>query len=304
MTADVLVLVNPVAGRGQSPAAAGAVVRGLAAAGLHADLCGPTDASGMASAAAEAADAGVRCVVACGGDGTVHWTLQGLVGSATALAVVPVGTGNDIATTLGQHRLVGPNAGATIAACLAAGQVRSVDVARAQTQDGTTRHFVGVLSSGFDSTVNERANAMRWPNGQARYIAAMLAELRRFSALGYRVLIDDHAIDDDGMLVSVGNGTSFGGGMRVCPQAQVDDGLLDLIWLRRVTTAQFLRVFPRVYRGTHTTHPAVRSYTGRRIEIQAHGQVAYADGERLGPVPVTIEVVPSALPVIDVAATS
>ena len=100
------------------------------------------------------------------------------------------------------------------------------------------------------------------------------------------------------MLVSVGNGSRYGGGMRICPDARSDDGLLDVTWLGAVSKPTFLRVFPSVFRGTHVEHPAVRTFRGRSMRIAAEGQIAYADGERIGPLPVEIEVRPSALRVL------
>ena len=101
------------------------------------------------------------------------------------------------------------------------------------------------------------------------------------------------------MLVSVGNGPRFGGGMLVCPDALLDDELLDITWLGEISIPRFLGVFPRVYKGTHVNHPAVQTMRGQVMEIDAPGQVAYADGERVGPLPVTVRVRPAALRVLE-----
>jgi diacylglycerol kinase (ATP) len=236
----------------------------------------------------------VDALVACGGDGTVHLALQAVAGTQTPLGVVPLGTGDDNARLLGIPR---GDLGAA-ADVIAHGTVRTWDAAEVVAADGERRWFLGVLSSGFDSLVNERANRMSWPKGQARYLVGIVAELRTFRPVPYRVVLDGTEIRGLGMLVAVGNGSSYGGGMQVCPGAQPDDGLLDLTWLHELGKPTFLRVFPRVYKGTHVEHPAVSTHRVTRITLDAPGQVAYADGERIGPLPIEVTVRPGALRVL------
>lgn len=299
MSADVAILANPIAGGGRAVSAAATVARRLGEHGLHVRLVTPQDAATHSEIAAQCVDEGVRAVLACGGDGTVHWAIQHLVGTGIPFGIIPAGTGNDSARLLGPRTATLTELASGFARAIDVNATRQVDVASATVAGGLPRYFLAVLSSGFDSTVNERANRMSWPTGQAKYISAMVAELRTFQPLPYRVELDGREITGLGMLVSVGNGTSFGGGMRVCPDAVVDDGLLDLTWLHDIDKATFLRVFPRVYRGTHVTHPAVSTYRAQSIRIEAPGQVAYADGERLGPLPVDITAVPGGLRMLD-----
>ncbi|CAB4902332.1 unannotated protein [freshwater metagenome] len=291
MTSAALI-VNPRAGKGRAADQAAVCARVLSDRGWHTrvTLChSVSETIESARAAAEFADV----VIACGGDGTVNTVLQGVVGTSSALGVLPCGTGNDIASTLGM-----PKGNAElIAATLASSPIVAVDVARVTTADGTSRWFLGVLSSGFDSNVNERANSIRWPRGTARYITAMLAELRTFTARPYSIIIDGDVHEGPGILVSVGNGPRYGGGMRICPSADIRDGQLDLTWLGDVSKATLLKVFPRVYAGTHVTHSRVSTLRGKQIQMAAPGQIAYADGERVGPLPISIEVHPAALKV-------
>lgn len=297
MTGPVVLIANPAAGRGRSMHLAEQAANALQAQGVPAIVQAPQDVPAAQSCARQAMDDGARAVVACGGDGTMSTVLQAVAGSPTPFAILPCGTGNDNAQELGMPRRVDRWTQA-VASALAAGRVRPIDLGRAATAH-SERWFMGVLSTGFDSSVNERANRMAWPPGQAKYLVGTLAELGSFSPIAYRVMIDEVEHSDHGMLVCVGNGARYGGGMRVCPQAQVDDGELDLTWLAQVPKATFLRVFPTVFRGTHVRHPAVRTMRGRRIQIDAPGQVAYADGERIGALPVRIEVAPAALRVLD-----
>ena len=131
-----------------------------------------------------------------------------------------------------------------------------------------------------------------------RYNLAILRELPVFRAIPYTLVLDGERIDTEAMLVAVGNGPAYGGGMRVTPDASFDDGLLDVLILRKISTFEFLRVFPRVFKGTHVSQPAVQIRRARTVSLEAEGIVSYADGERFAPLPMSMEVVPGALTVL------
>jgi diacylglycerol kinase (ATP) len=295
-----VLLLNPTSGKGRSSAAAPLAVARLQDRGLEVvQVVGhdAADASLRLRAAVDAAP--TAAVVACGGDGTVHLCLQAVAGTGVALGFVPSGTGNDSATLLGVPRE--PQAAADLVAeMLLHGEPFVADVGHVVAADGADRYFLGVMSSGFDSMVNERANRMTWPSGQARYLRAILAELRVFRAVPYTVVLDEERdteqrVERRGMLVAVGNGTQYGGGMKVCPGARLDDGLLALTFLDEMSTATFLRVFPTVYKGTHVQRPEVHEHVATTVRLDAPRQVAYADGERVGPLPVEVSVRPRAV---------
>lgn len=297
MSHAVVLIANPAAGRGRSVARALEAGRLLEREGMAASVVLPGSAHQAKEAACQAVDDGAAAVVACGGDGTMHAVLQGVAGSQVPLAILGCGTGNDNAHELQTPARLGRWAPAVVSA-LRADRCRIIDLGRATV--GSEQHwFMGVLSTGFDSSVNERANRMSWPRGRSKYLVGIAAELASFVPVPYLVRVDAEQHADEGMLVCVGNGSRYGGGMRVCPEACLDDGLLELTWLERVPKATFLRVFPTVFRGTHVRHPAVRTLRGERIHVDGPGQVAYADGERIGPLPVDVEVVPGALRVLD-----
>jgi diacylglycerol kinase (ATP) len=153
--------------------------------------------------------------------------------------------------------------------------------------------FAAILSTGFDSIVNERANALRWPKGPQRYNAAIALELPKFSPREYEITTDTHSFMTNAMLIAIGNGRSYGGGMYVCPQAQLNDGLFDVMILEPVSKLEFLKVFPKVYSGSHISHPKVKMIRTRKITINAEA-IAYADGERIGPAPISAECISSA----------
>lgn len=290
----IRVVANPTSGRGRAGRVVPQVVEALDQRGIRADVVITRDGSDLSRAVREARDAGDERVIVCGGDGSIHIAVQELAGGATALGVVPAGTGDDNARMLGIPR---QDAGA--AAVLAAtGEVSRVDLGHVVTADGTERYFLGVMSSGFDSLVNERANRMTWPSGDARYLAAILAELRTFSPIRYSAQIDGRSVAGEAMLVAVGNGASYGGGMRVCPDADPADGLLEVTWLHGVGTPTFLRVFPRVFSGKHVRTRHVSTLRAREISLEAAGQIVYADGEHVGPLPAAVDVHPGALAVV------
>lgn len=288
------VLVNPTSGGGRARKAVPEFVRALTTAGIRTRVQASTSSADLQRMVREEVARGAETVVVCGGDGTIHLAIQELAGTPTALGILPVGTGDDNARTLGV-----PLGDATAAArVVATGRTREIDLGHVTAADGTSRFFVGVLSAGFDSFVNERANRMTWPKGKARYLVAILGELRIFTPAIYQARIDDMSLTDGAMLIAIGNGISYGGGMKICPAALPDDGLLNVTWLHAVKTSTFLRVFPSVFSGSHVDRPEVSTYTGRRISLSADGQLAYADGERVGPLPIEVDIRPGTLRVL------
>ncbi|MEV0590802.1 diacylglycerol/lipid kinase family protein [Nonomuraea cavernae] len=293
MPPQLALLVNPAARGGRALRLLEPVVRRLRAGGADVSVIvgdGATDALERAcTAVAERPDA----LVAFGGDGLVHLAVQAVAGTDVPLGIIPAGTGNDIAAALGLPR------GDPMAAARTVLRMKSrlIDAVRVRA-GGADELYAGVMCCGFDSRVNERANRLTWPPGMARYLVAMAEELRRFRPIPFRITLDGETVEREAMLVAVGNTRSYGAGMRVCPDARPDDGLLDVMVLGAVGKGEFLRVFPSVYRGTHVTHPAVSIRRARSVRLVAADVVAYADGERVGPVPVTCDVRPGALRVI------
>jgi diacylglycerol kinase (ATP) len=205
--------------------------------------------------------------------------------------VVAVGTGNDFAGALGLPRRDPAAAARRIARDLKESRLADVDLGRAN-----GRWFGTVIATGFDSRVNDRGNRMRLPVGRFRYDLAILAELAAFRPLAYRMTLDGGATRDvEATLIAVGNGSSYGGGMRICPGADLRDGLFDVTVVGGCGRSTLLKVFPQVYKGTHVDHPVVTTHRATRIELVAQDLTAYADGERVGPLPVTAECVRGAV---------
>ncbi|GAA2712797.1 MULTISPECIES: diacylglycerol kinase [Streptomyces] len=291
MTSDITLFVNPTAGRGRGARAALPAARALREAGFHVRTVVGHDAPDALTRAKEAVAGGTGALIAVGGDGMVSLALQAVAGTPTPLGVVAVGTGNDFARAAGLPVRDPAAAGRLVAASLKGDGGRPVDLGRV----GAT-WFGTVLASGFDSRVNDRGNRMRFPTGRLRYDAALLAELAALRPVPYRIRLDDGPEQQlEATLVAVGNGASYGGGMRICAGARIDDGLFDVTVVGPCSRSTLLRVFPKVYRGTHLGHRSVTVHRASRVTLTAEGITGWADGEPLGPLPLTAKIVPAAV---------
>lgn len=286
---EIALLTNPTAGKGKGARARDAVLPRLRDAGFVVRNLEGRDADEALDLARQCVSDGVDALVVCGGDGMVHLGAQAVATTGIPLGIVPAGTGNDVARYFDIPRK-DPLAAADR---VIAFQPRTIDLARSG-----TKYFVTVLAAGFDAIVNERANRMTWPRGQMRYNLATLAELRVFQPLPYTIELDGVSRRLDAMLVAVGNGSSFGGGLRITEGAVLDDGLLDVVIIKPMSKASLIRTYPKLFKGTHVTHPQYEHHLARTVTVAAPGIVSYADGERFGPLPLTIECAPGALSVL------
>ncbi len=285
----VLILaINPLSGRGHSRKRALVAKKHFAELGIPVKLVeGQSLVDFRQKFIHELSHETISGVVAFGGDGFIHEIIQHIVPREIPLGVIPCGTGNDFARSIGVHRLSLTQQLDLIvhnnAQPIDLGQVGEV-------------WFAAILSSGFDALVNERANAMRWPRGRMRYNVAMLEKIIHLRAHSYRIRLDENHVDVEATLVTVANGPSYGGGMKICPDARIDDGLFDVMVLAQVSRIELLKVFPKVYSGNHVGHPAVTIYRCQEIEIQGSGS-SFADGEPISTLPISAQCVSNALKV-------
>jgi diacylglycerol kinase (ATP) len=286
---EIALLTNPTAGKGKGGKVRDVALARLREAGLVVRNLEGRDADEALDLARQCVADGVDALVVCGGDGMVHLALQAVGGTDTPLGMIPAGTGNDVARYFDLPRK-DPAAAADL---VIAGRTQTVDLARSG-----GRYFLTVLAAGFDAVVNERANRMTWPKGQMRYNIATLAELRVFEPLPYTLQLDDRQLQLDAMLVAVGNGPSFGGGLRITEGAVLDDGLLDVVVIKPMSKLNLIRTYPKLFNGTHVHHPQYEHHLARSVTVAAPGIVTYADGERFGPLPLTVECAPGALTVL------
>ncbi|MFE7398596.1 diacylglycerol kinase [Streptomyces sp. NPDC057557] len=294
MTSEITLFVNPTAGRGRGAHAAQPAASALRDAGFSVRTVLGVDADDALRRAREAVAGGTGALIAVGGDGMMSLALQAVAGTTTPLGVVAVGTGNDFARALGMPIRDPAAAGRLAAEALKGGTGREIDLGRVG-----ERWFGSVLTSGFDSRVNDRGNRMRWVGGRFKYDLAILAELAAFKPIPYRIRLDGGPVREiEATLIAVGNGSTYGGGMRICADAVMDDGLFDVTVVGDCSRTTLLKVFPRVYKGTHLSHPEVTVHRVSSIELAAAGVTAYADGEQLGALPLTATCVPGAVRVL------
>ncbi|WP_308123542.1 diacylglycerol/lipid kinase family protein [Modestobacter marinus] len=281
--------------RGRGDRLVAAVTAALTDRGVACTLLPARDRAEAEAQAGEAVAAGAAAVAALGGDGCAHAALQAVAGTPAALAVLPAGSGNDLAAALGMP--ADPVAAARAAAGdLLEGRRRILDAGR--TGD---RWWATVLCCGFDSAVTDRANRLRWPRGPRRYDVALLAELARLRPRAVGLNVDGDARELAVTLVAVANTPRYGGGLRIAPAADPADGLLDVVVVGPVGRRELLRTRPRLVAGTHVDHPAVTVLRGREVTLQGAGLVTYADGEPVAALPAVSVCIPGALTVIGTA---
>ena len=281
-----LVVVNPKAGMGAAASLATRIVGFLQSREITYRMISPNSAADTKLLVRESLQNGEATqMISVGGDGLFHLLLQLAIEFKVPLAIAPGGTGNDFYRTLGWfgHDLD------LYLDHLVSTKPTLVDVG---VVDG--EYFGAVLSSGFDSVVNERANSMKWPKGPAKYNAAIALEFPKFTPIEFKIYADEKYLEVDAMLIAIGNGRSYGGGMQVCPNADLQDGLLDIMILHPVSKLEFIKVFPTVYKGTHVDHPQVEVIRAKQVRIESSA-IAYADGERIGQLPVQVESLPQTL---------
>jgi diacylglycerol kinase (ATP) len=293
-TADIALLVNPTAGKGRATKVVASVAGRLRESGANVNILIGHDANDALAIAQKAVADGVDAVVALGGDGMAHLALNAVAGTTTPLGIVPAGTGNDLASSLKLPTKDPVAATAIIADRLMNGTAWPMDAVRVG-----DKWFGCVLGAGYDSRVNDRANRMSWPHGRMRYNLAMVAELRVFKPLPFVITIDnDEPWETEAMLVAVGNAKSYGAGMLICPDADLTDGLIDITVIGPISKPELLKTFPKVFKGTHVSHPAVTMRQAKVVTLASPGVTAYADGEFLADLPITCECVPGAVQIL------
>ncbi len=288
MTRSFAFLVNPASGGGAAPASVVPVARRLREAGTTVDVTyspGPEACRGLVARAAARGDV----VVAVGGDGMVASLAGTVVEAGGVLGILPCGRGNDFARQLG--------VGGTpeqVAATLLEAAPRAVDVI-----DVGGRVVVGSVYAGVDSRASALVDrAHRLPRSLQYPYAAVrsVVELRPTS---YDVVVDGRSHRFHACTVVVANSGYYGSGMHVAPGAAVDDGVLDVVVIRAASRLRLVRALPRLYDGTHVALEEVVVLRGRSVSLSAVDPVlAYGDGEPLGPLPITAEVLPKALTVL------
>ena len=284
----VLVLVNPAAAGGRALRRLPAVTAELERLGAEHRVVRTRGIEHARDEAAAAAAAG-ETVAALGGDGLLRALAAVLRGSGGALAILPGGRGNDLARVLGI-----PGDPAAAARVAVEGVARLIDVASV---DGVP--YLGIASLGFDSDASRIANETRLVSGRLVYLYAALRALATWTPAVFVVTVDGERHELSGYSIAVANSRAYGGGMLMAPQAELDDGLLDVVAVGRASKLKFLRTLPSVFKGRHIDDPDVRTLRGAVVELAADRPFeVYADGDPIGAAPARVSVEPRCLRVI------
>jgi diacylglycerol kinase (ATP) len=297
MTAPVrvTVLTNPMSGHGNAPHAAEKAVARFQQLGIDVVEIVGRDADHARELVDEALAFGTDALVVVGGDGVIRLALQALARSGIPLGIVPAGTGNDHAREYGIP--VGDPAAAVDV--IAAGHTETVDLGLIRGDDGTQTWFGTIAATGFDSLVSDRVNRMSWPHGRMRYNLAIVAELSKLRLLPFRLVFDgQREVVTELTLAAFGVTRSYGGGMRICPDADHGDGLLDVTMVASASRLKLMRLFPTVFKGTHIDLDEVSTDRAHTVRVESAGINAYADGDYVCPLPAEISAVPGALRIL------
>jgi diacylglycerol kinase (ATP) len=284
------ILLNPLAGRGRARARIRAALEFLRRQGVELQVRESRSPQHLVELARQAKEEKPELLVSAGGDGTHHYVLQALAGSAIPLGLLPIGGGNDFASGLGIP--LEPRAAAAV---LLKGQVRQIDLARAG-----SAVYAGIAGVGFDSLVTRFHNEhVHWLQGSLPYAWSILRCLQFYRAQPLALRSDRQNFSGEVLFTVVGNNVSYGGGLKMTPRARLDDGLLDVCIVPYMSKLELLRWVPSVYRGGHLAHPGIIYFQARKVELSSSSRMElFGDGEFMQELPGTIEVVPRALRVL------
>ncbi|OBG12162.1 diacylglycerol kinase [Mycolicibacterium celeriflavum] len=294
----VTMLTNPASGHGSAPHAAERAVAQFHRRGVDVVAIAGTDAEHARRLVEGALERGMDALVVVGGDGIISLALQVLAQTEIPLGIIPAGTGNDHAREFRIPTRDPEAAADMVVDGLDDGIAETIDLGRIRGADGTDKWFGTVMAAGFDSLVTDRTNRMRWPHGRMRYNFAMVAELSKLRLLPFRLSFDGEEVATELTLAAFGNTRSYGGGMRICPDADPTDGQLDVTMVASASRTRLIRLFPTVFKGTHVDLDEVRTARAKSIAVDSPGINAYADGELVCPLPVEVTAVPGALKIL------
>lgn len=291
----VALLVNPAAGGGKVGAVADRAEARLRGHGITVTrLIGASAQESLELARTAVAD-GVDALAVCGGDGMVSLAVKAQAHPEVPVGIIPAGTGNDLARDYGIP-LGDPEAAADV---VAGGRVECVDLGQATPDGDEPQVFGSILCAGLDSKVNRRVNEMRVLGGPLRYVLASVIEFPLYRPRRFRMTFDaglstEEIVETEVLLSAFAITRSYGGDMRIAPDADRSDGLLDVVYVGRIPKLRFAWHFPKIYSGRHVDLDRVVTRRCRTVRLEAPDVEAFADGDPVAPLPVTVEVLPGA----------
>ncbi|KUO52936.1 MAG: hypothetical protein APF76_02110 [Desulfitibacter sp. BRH_c19] len=282
------VIVNPVAGRRKSFEKWKEIRQRLIDNQLDFEVFF-TSARGMASnLAREIQKAGYSRILVAGGDGTLHEVINGLdLPGDIEIGVLPTGTGNDFARELG----ITYDKDLALK-LMTKGRIRIIDLGEVN-----QRKFINIAGVGFDAQVAHEVNSgFKFVTGTVAYLFALVKVLLTYKSLPVDIFIENTRQTEEVLFLSVANAPYIGGGMKIVPQAKIDDGFLHICLAKKVSRMDILRTLPKIYKGTHVKHPRVDTLITKEIRISSNSPlVLHADGEIIGTLPAYFKVLPSIL---------
>ena len=293
---DFILIANPISGKGKAKTVAEQACTALTVAGHNGEMRLTTDTGDATRFAQEAVSSGIRRVIACGGDGTLHEIVNGIATVPdVSLGIIPCGRGNDLATAVGiprkpQHAIE----------TLLTGEIKHIDLGRVRSEKDSEHYFTTITTCGYDTEVSRRAAARTTPfSGTASYVYAAVATLFKYECPFVRIEGDFGTHEGQLLLAATGSTKSYGGGFKIVPNAHFDDGLFDVCLIHSVSSFTVLRLMVTLFWGGHVSHPAVEIHQTRSLKIETDPPVMlYADGEPMCETPATIEIIKHGLTVL------
>lgn len=291
----VALLVNPAAGGGKGATIATRAAARLRSHGIEVTRMEGGTAEESLVLARRAVAEGVDALVVCGGDGMVSLAVQAQAFSEVPVGIIPAGTGNDLARDY-EIPVDGPEAAADV---VAGGRVEHVDLGRVTPDGGESRVFASILCAGLDSKVNRRVNEMSFLAGPLRYVIASVIEFPLYRPRRFRMTFDagldtEETVVTEVLLSAFAITRSYGGAMKIAPHADRGDGLFDVCYIGRISKLKLALHFPKIYSGGHVGREGVTTRRCRTVRLEADDVEAFADGDAVSPLPVTVEVLPGA----------
>jgi len=273
----ILVITNPLAGGGKTLRLLPRIKQWLSRSPHEFSFTVPESPDRMRSEILQAADQGMEAFLLVGGDGTVHQALRAIADTNLPFGYLPCGRGNDFARNVGL-----PSTLEKSCSFPSNPSLHQVDLPRINQIP-----FVAVAYVGFDAEVNRLANDGRgYFGGTLGYVVCVLKTLKDFKPFEIEITIDDHTWRERVMMVTVANAPFYGGGMKIAPDANMNDGIFNICIVQEISKFELLQQFPRVFKGTHIFHPKVLMKTGKRVRIVSdENRDVFADGEYVGCLP-------------------
>ena len=287
-----LFIVNEHAGKGKTKRRWSKIQRYLQNAGIEHEVCFTSRPQDATEIAKQSSSGNYSHVIAVGGDGTIHEVVNGLAGQPTVFGMIPTGTGNDLARMFDL-----PNDPVRAVERVLHGTQRTIDLL-----DLNGTYVSNIVGLGFDAAVAKDTNTANWKKraGALGYVLSVVKMMFAFQPFRLQVELDGKTMVFEGCwLVAIGNSKYYGGGMQICPDAKMDDGLLDVCIVNNLTRLQLLRFFPTVFSGKHIRLPQVTYMQGKSVRVQTDRPIPmHGNGEILGTTPCEINIRPAALQVI------